>query len=74
MPRYGDFLDLAAQYPSVMLDTTMAFTDFVERTMPFPRERLPVDHLVVAQDDVRPADHRALYEVVGRHLRVGAQE
>jgi predicted TIM-barrel fold metal-dependent hydrolase len=26
MPRYGDFIALAAQYESVMLDTTMAFT------------------------------------------------
>lgn len=41
MPRYADFLDLAARYTSVILDTTMAFTDFVENTMPFPRERLP---------------------------------
>ena len=41
MPRYADFLDLAARYPSVMLDTTMAFTDFTEATAPFPRERLP---------------------------------
>ena len=37
MPRYGDFLDLAARFPSVMLDTTMAFTDFAEATAPFPR-------------------------------------
>jgi uncharacterized protein len=41
MPRFGDFLDLAARFPSVMLDTTMAFTDFAEATAPFPRERLP---------------------------------
>ncbi len=41
MPRYADFLDLAARYASVVLDTTMAFTDFVEETMPFPLERLP---------------------------------
>ncbi len=41
MPRYADFLDLAATYESVVLDTTMAFTDFVEETMPFPADRLP---------------------------------
>jgi hypothetical protein len=41
MPRYGDFLDLAARFDSVLLDTTMAFTDFTERGMPFPRSRLP---------------------------------
>jgi hypothetical protein len=41
MPRYGDFLALAAKYRSVVLDTTMAFTDYVEETMPFPLARLP---------------------------------
>jgi uncharacterized protein len=41
MPRYADFLDLADRYESVLLDTTMAFTDFVEETAPFPRELLP---------------------------------
>lgn len=40
MPEYADFLDLADTYGSVMLDTTMAFTDFAERGAPFPvRER-----------------------------------
>lgn len=40
MPEYADFLDLAETYGSVMLDTTMAFTDFSERSAPFPvRER-----------------------------------
>ncbi|MET8474009.1 amidohydrolase family protein [Streptomyces sp. NPDC006422] len=37
MPEYTDFLDLAERYPQVRLDTTMAFTDFVERKAPFPR-------------------------------------
>jgi hypothetical protein len=36
MPRYADFLDLAGRFDNVHLDTTMAFTDFVERDMPFP--------------------------------------
>ena len=36
MGEYSDFLDLAQQYENVTLDTTMAFTDFVEETMPFP--------------------------------------
>jgi uncharacterized protein len=35
-PEYGDFLALAEQYPGVYLDTTMAFTDFLERIAPFP--------------------------------------
>jgi predicted TIM-barrel fold metal-dependent hydrolase len=41
MPRYADFLGLAERYESVLLDTTMAFTDFVEASAPFPRELLP---------------------------------
>jgi predicted TIM-barrel fold metal-dependent hydrolase len=28
MPEYSEFLDLAERHPSVLLDTTMAFTDF----------------------------------------------
>ncbi len=41
MPEYADFLDLAERYDNVCLDTTMAFTDFVEQADPFPRELLP---------------------------------
>jgi len=41
LPEYGDFLDLARRYPRVHLDTTMAFTDFVEANTPFPRALLP---------------------------------
>jgi len=37
MPEYTDFLDLADRYDDLRLDTTMAFTPFVEETMPFPR-------------------------------------
>ncbi|QZH62358.1 amidohydrolase [Mycolicibacterium farcinogenes] len=36
MPEYSAFLDLAERYDNVRLDTTMAFTPFVEETMPFP--------------------------------------
>jgi predicted TIM-barrel fold metal-dependent hydrolase len=35
-PEYADFLGLAERYPGVYLDTTMAFTDFLERIAPFP--------------------------------------
>ncbi|MFJ6179906.1 amidohydrolase family protein [Streptomyces sp. NPDC092295] len=38
MPEYVDFLDLAARYAEVRLDTTMAFTDFSEDFAPFPGE------------------------------------
>jgi predicted TIM-barrel fold metal-dependent hydrolase len=37
MPEYSEFLTLLERYPEVRLDTTMAFTPFVEETMPFPR-------------------------------------
>lgn len=40
MPEYAPFLDICERYAGVHLDTTMAFTDFVEQTMPFP----PGDH------------------------------
>jgi predicted TIM-barrel fold metal-dependent hydrolase len=36
MPEYAEFLDLADRFAEVRLDTTMAFTDFTERRMPFP--------------------------------------
>jgi predicted TIM-barrel fold metal-dependent hydrolase len=41
MPEYAQFLDLAERYSGVLLDTTMAFTRFVEVTAPFPRAELP---------------------------------
>ncbi|MFI9326107.1 amidohydrolase family protein [Kitasatospora sp. NPDC052868] len=41
LPEYSDFLDLAERHPRVHLDTTMAFTDFVERDTPFPAAELP---------------------------------
>jgi hypothetical protein len=41
MPEYTEFLDLAERYGGVLLDTTMAFTDFVEEEAPFPRADLP---------------------------------
>jgi uncharacterized protein len=40
-PEYGEFLDLADRYPGVHLDTTMAFTAFMERLVPFPAALLP---------------------------------
>ena len=41
MPEYAAFLELASTYPRVQLDTTMAFTDFVEARMPFPADLRP---------------------------------
>jgi predicted TIM-barrel fold metal-dependent hydrolase len=42
MPEYAEFLDLAERHGSVLLDTTMAFTPFVEDGgAPFPAAELP---------------------------------
>lgn len=38
LPEYVEFLDLADRYPRMLLDTTMAFTDFTESATPFPPE------------------------------------
>lgn len=35
MPEYREFLALARQHDNVYLDTTMAFTDFIETSQPF---------------------------------------
>ncbi|MFC0504787.1 amidohydrolase family protein [Micromonospora costi] len=40
-PDYRAFLDLAATYERVRLDTTMAFTSFFDRFVPFPADELP---------------------------------
>ncbi|XVX21545.1 amidohydrolase family protein [Actinomycetota bacterium] len=40
MPEYRQFLDLADDFAGVMLDTTMAFTDFTEEMLPFDRALL----------------------------------
>ena len=49
-PEYADFLDLVERYPRVHLDTTMVFTDYLERLAPFPRALLP--RLTAAADRV----------------------
>jgi predicted TIM-barrel fold metal-dependent hydrolase len=41
MPEYAEFLDLAERQPSMLLDTTMAFTPFIEDARAaFPRAEL----------------------------------
>jgi predicted TIM-barrel fold metal-dependent hydrolase len=40
-PEYAEFLGLAETYENVVLDTTMAFTDFFEQRSGFPRDLLP---------------------------------
>jgi uncharacterized protein len=42
MPEYGEFLTLAERYPGVLLDTTMAFTPFIDNAgAGFPAGELP---------------------------------
>lgn len=41
MPEYAEFVELADRFARVHLDTTMAFTDFSERRMPFPPDLRP---------------------------------
>lgn len=43
-PEYADFLAFAEKYERVSLDTTMAFTDFVDNIAPYPRELLKRVH------------------------------
>lgn len=40
LPEYSEFLDLAERHDDVWLDTTMAFTEFIERDHRFPRSEL----------------------------------
>ncbi|MFC3500135.1 amidohydrolase family protein [Micromonospora krabiensis] len=40
-PDYRAFLDLAEAYEGVRLDTTMAFTPFLDRLVPFPDDERP---------------------------------
>lgn len=44
MPEYAAFLGLAERHERVFLDTTMAFTDFVEESAPFPDAERPRLH------------------------------
>jgi predicted TIM-barrel fold metal-dependent hydrolase len=42
MPEYAEFLTLAGRYPGLLLDTTMAFTPFIDDAgAPFPPAELP---------------------------------
>ena len=55
MPEYADFLDICTAHENVHLDTTMAFTPFVDDMMPAPAEvlrRLPdvADRILFGSD------------------------
>jgi predicted TIM-barrel fold metal-dependent hydrolase len=49
-PEYAGFLDLVEAYPRVHLNTTMAFTPYLNALAPFPDELIPRLH--AAQDRV----------------------
>jgi len=44
LPDYEKFLRMALQFDRLHVDTTMAFTDFTERTAPWPRSLTPLLH------------------------------
>lgn len=54
-PEYAAFLELALRHENVHLDTTMAFTDFMNAMAPFPDELLDIlarhpDRIVLGSD------------------------
>jgi uncharacterized protein len=54
-PEYASFLDLALRHENVHLDTTMAFTGFMDAMAPFPYELLEIlaehpDRVVLGSD------------------------
>jgi predicted TIM-barrel fold metal-dependent hydrolase len=51
-PEYADFVELAERYPGVMLDTTMAGTDFTERVTPLPPALRPRLHALATAGKV----------------------
>jgi uncharacterized protein len=55
LAEYAEFLDLALRHPRAHLDTTMAFTDFMEAVAPYPPALLDVlaahpDRVVLGSD------------------------
>lgn len=40
-PEYAEFVALAPRYPHVVLDTTMAFTDYLQQMAPIPPDLTP---------------------------------
>ncbi|MCA1823711.1 MAG: amidohydrolase family protein [Mycobacteriales bacterium] len=67
MPEYAEFLDLAERHADVWLDTTMAFTDFTERYVPFPTEArarlVALQNRVVLGSDYPNIPHRYLHQL-----------
>jgi uncharacterized protein len=54
-PEYTEFVELALRHPCTHLDTTMAFTDFMEALSPFPEELVQTladhpDRIVLGSD------------------------
>lgn len=77
MPEYGAFLDLAVRHVNVHLDTTMAFTDYVESFAPYPRALVPrlaehADRIVLGSDFPNIPYHYAHQIDVLARLGLGA--
>ena len=67
MPEYDEFLALARRYPRVHLDTTLAFTDFMEQRLPFPPRRraelLDVGDRIVLGSDFPNMPHPYVHQL-----------
>ncbi len=76
-PEYEGFFDLALRHANTHLDTTMAFTDFMEQLSPFPerlRERLlAVPERVVHGTDFPNIPHAYAHQLAS-YVRLGADD
>lgn len=75
LPEYREFIELARRYPGVYLDTTMAFTAFIEQTDPFPVDARPAlvelaDKVLFGSDfpNIPYRYHHALESITGLGL------
>ena len=75
LPEYREFIELARRYPGVYLDTTMAFTAFIEQTDPFPIDARPAlvelaDKVLFGSDfpNIPYRYHHALESITGLGL------
>lgn len=78
MPEYAEFLGFAEKYEHVRLDTTMAFTDFVEQDAPFPRGLLrrlvDLQHKVLLGSDFPNIPYAYAHQIeVLERLDLGSQ-
>jgi hypothetical protein len=69
LPDYAEFLELARRYPRVHLDTTMAFTSWSERRVPFPADLtdslVSLGHRILLGSDFPNIPYRYADQVAG---------